>query len=150
MKIGELARKAGCPVETIRYYERERLLHTPLRDQENNYRHYNNSHLERLLFIRRCRSLDMTHDEIRSVLQKIDHNDRECTSVDDIIKNHLIHVQRRIEELKSLEKQLIAISELCPGERSVEECGIVMNLVNDAGDMISPPTAPVVHLSGTH
>ena len=44
MKIGELARKAGCPVETIRYYEKKGLLQAPLRDIENNYRCYNNTH----------------------------------------------------------------------------------------------------------
>ena len=57
MKIGELARKAGCPVETIRYYEKKGLLQAPLRDIENNYRCYNNTHLEKLLFIRSARDL---------------------------------------------------------------------------------------------
>ena len=58
MKIGELARQAGCQVETVRYYEREGLLQPAIRDQTNNYRHYDSTHLERLMFIRRCRALD--------------------------------------------------------------------------------------------
>ncbi|MFO1378776.1 MAG: MerR family transcriptional regulator [Chitinivorax sp.] len=67
MKIGELAQQAGCSVETIRYYEREGLLPLPGRTS-GNYRHYDAAQLERLQLIRRCRTLDMTHDEIRTLL----------------------------------------------------------------------------------
>jgi len=54
-------------VETIRYYEREGLLPVPARTG-GNYRLYGTQHVERLRFIRNCRSLDMTHDEIRTLL----------------------------------------------------------------------------------
>ena len=67
MKIGELAKLTDCQVETIRYYERERLLPEPARS-EGNYRLYTQAHVERLTFIRNCRSLDMTLEEIRSLL----------------------------------------------------------------------------------
>lgn len=59
MKIGELAKLTDCQVETIRYYEREGLLPEPARS-EGNYRLYTQAHVERLTFIRNCRSLDMT------------------------------------------------------------------------------------------
>ena len=65
MKIGELATLTGCPVETIRYYEREGLLPAPSRSA-GNYRQYDTAHVERLSFIRHCRSLDMTQEEIRA------------------------------------------------------------------------------------
>ena len=58
MKIGELAKLADCQVETVRYYEREGLLPAPARS-EGNYRLYSSEHLERLTFIRNCRTLDM-------------------------------------------------------------------------------------------
>ena len=61
MKIGELAKLADCQVETVRYYEREGLLPAPARS-EGNYRLYSSEHLERLTFIRNCRTLDMTLD----------------------------------------------------------------------------------------
>ena len=67
MKIGELAKLTDCQVETIRYYEREGLLPEPARS-EGNYRLYTQAHVERLTFIRNCRSLDMTLEEIRSLL----------------------------------------------------------------------------------
>jgi DNA-binding transcriptional MerR regulator len=55
-------------VETIRYYEREGLLREPSRS-EGNYRLYTDTHIERLQFIRHCRSLDMTLEEIRNLLR---------------------------------------------------------------------------------
>ena len=67
MRIGELARRADCPVETVRYYEKEKLLPAPRRSGAN-YRDYGPSHLERLAFIRRCRALDMSLPEIRAVM----------------------------------------------------------------------------------
>ncbi len=128
MKIGELARQANCPVETVRYYEKEGLLHLPLRDSVNNYRHYDSSHLERLLFIRRCRALDMTHDEIRGLLQALSRNDEDCRQIDDIVNEHLHHVQQRIQELLALEHQLKTLSDHCGSGRPVSECGIVHTL----------------------
>ena len=68
MKIGELSRQAGVPVETIRYYEKIGLMAKPER-AENGYRYYRQEHLDRLLFIRRCRNLDMAQDEIRELIR---------------------------------------------------------------------------------
>jgi len=62
MKIGELARHTETQAETIRYYEQEGLLPKPGRT-DSNYRVYGQAHVDRLLFIRHCRSLDMTLDE---------------------------------------------------------------------------------------
>ena len=64
MRIGEVAQATGTSIETIRYYEREGLLPAPARS-EGNYRIYEAAHVDRLLFIRHCRRLDMTQDEIR-------------------------------------------------------------------------------------
>ena len=75
MKIGELSRLTGTNVETIRYYERDGLLPIPARS-EGNYRIYGDAHVQRLSFIRRCRSLDMTLDEIR-VLQHFKESPQE-------------------------------------------------------------------------
>ena len=67
INIGALAKRTQCQAETIRYYEREGLLPPPARSQ-GNYRQYDTTHVERLSFIRHCRSLDMTLDEIRALL----------------------------------------------------------------------------------
>jgi DNA-binding transcriptional MerR regulator len=67
MRIGELAQTSGTPIETIRFYEREGLLPAAART-EGNYRIYTPQHADRLGFIRQCRSLDMTLDEVRVLL----------------------------------------------------------------------------------
>ena len=112
MKIGELARSAGCPVETVRYYEREGLLAEPARTDKN-YRIYDVSQVDRLAFIRHCRSLDMTLDEIRRLLRLFDAPDGDLADADAVLDEHIGHVADRITELVSLQHQLSTLRELC-------------------------------------
>ena len=128
MKIGELASQAGCPVETVRYYEREGLLPAAMRDEANNYRRYEHSHLERLTFIRRCRVLDMTHHEIRALLEARAEPDASCESINELIDAHLEHVQARVTELKALEAQLTALRRQCQAAKATRDCGILREL----------------------
>ena len=88
LKIGELARRAGCPAETIRYYEREGLLAQPARTA-GNYRVYSSTHMERLSFIRNCRSLDMTLDEIRQLLRVQELPQENCEAAHRLLDEHL-------------------------------------------------------------
>lgn len=80
MKIGDLAKLTQTQVETIRYYEREGLLPEPDRT-EGNYRIYGAAHADRLAFIRHCRNLDMTLDEIRQLLRLKDDPASDCGDV---------------------------------------------------------------------
>lgn len=127
MKIGELAKLTGCPIETIRYYEQEGLLLPPLRS-EANYRLYGDAHVDRLSFIRNCRSLDMTLDEIRSLLAFRDQPEQNCGEVNELIDTHIAHVAGRIVELKALEKQLKDLRHLCDQVQTAEQCGILHKL----------------------
>ena len=80
MRIGELAASTACQVETIRYYELQQLLPPPAR-MANNYRVYGPEHVERLTFIRNCRTLDMTLDEIKRLLALRDQPQESCETV---------------------------------------------------------------------
>ncbi len=130
MKIGEIAQQVGCSVETIRFYEKEGLLQKPLRNAENNYRDYDLAHLERLRFIRRCRSLGMTHEEIRTLLLARNHSDG-CHTINDLIDVHLAHVQHRIQEILALEQELLALRQQCQGSTEIEQCGILKALESE-------------------
>ena len=132
MKIGELASRTGCSVETIRYYEREGLLPAPVRSA-GNYRQYSEAHLERLTFVRHCRSLDMAQDEIRSLLQLRDQPEPDCCRVNDLIEDHIHHVEVRIRELTELRRQLMALRQQCSGKVSSDVCGIIRELQQPAG-----------------
>ncbi|WP_456151666.1 MerR family transcriptional regulator, partial [Dasania phycosphaerae] len=68
MKIGELAKLTGCSVQTIRYYEKEKLLKSKTRS-EGNFRLYDASAVEQLMFIKHCRSLDLALSEVRQLIE---------------------------------------------------------------------------------
>jgi Cd(II)/Pb(II)-responsive transcriptional regulator len=133
MKIGQLAAATGTQVETIRYYEREGLLPIPARTQ-GNYRSYDQSHMQRLGFIRHCRCLDMTLDEIRVLLHYKDAPAESCGEVDQLLDQHIGHVVSRIKELKALEKELRALRANCSANQSAADCGILDELEKAARD----------------
>ena len=148
MKIGELAALTHTRVETIRYYEREQLLAAPERS-EGNYRMYGRVHAERLSFIRHCRGLDMTLDEIRVLLRVKDAPLQNCLEVNALLDDHIGHVAQRMRELRQLEKQLKSLRETCLGERESRHCGILHGLTEIAKTPAAqPPRAG--HLHGVH
>ena len=131
MKIGEMALSTSMPVETIRFYEREGLMPAPQRS-EGNYRIYGPDHLERLTFIRHCRLLDMTLDEIRVLLKFKQAPDSNCTVVNELLDEHIDHVAHRIRELRALERQLRTLRDQCATADSAGACGILRELSNEA------------------
>ncbi len=132
MRIGELARHTGCPVETVRYYEKSGLLPAPRRTGAN-YRDYGEVHAERVAFILRCRSLDMSLPEIRVLLAAIERPEADCGPVNALLDEHISHVASRIAELRRLKAELDAIRAHCSGEYPARACGIVRTLVRRAG-----------------
>lgn len=127
MKIGELAKSARCTTETIRFYEKEGLMPDAERTG-GNYRDYSAVHVERLRFIRNCRALDMTHDEIRALLGLTDKPAEQCGAINALVDEHISHVDHRIEELQQLKAQLTKLRSQCVVEQAVGDCGIVQEL----------------------
>lgn len=131
MRIGELARRADCPVETVRYYEKAGLLAAPRRSGAN-YRDYGAAHLERLAFIRRCRALDMSLPEIRALIEAIENPGADCAPVDALLDEHIEHVAARIADLSALKRELDAVRAHCAGRQPASACGIVDTLSRPA------------------
>jgi len=127
LKIGELARRTGLQIETIRYYEREGLLPAPARSA-GNYRLYGPAHAERLQFIRHCRSLDMTLGEVRTLLNVRDAPEESCTEVNSLLDRQIGDVARRIRELQALEEQLRALRSRCCTTQAAKDCEILKEL----------------------
>ena len=144
IKIGDLSERLKVPVETIRYYEKERLLPPPRRT-EGNYRVYDSSQLDRLAFIRNCRSLDMTLDEIRELLRLRDAPEEECGGVNRLIDEHIDHVQEKIAELRKLESHLQALRRRCDSARPAGECAIL----GDLNSTVVPAASTAGHI-GLH
>lgn len=130
-RIGELAKKAGCLVQTVRFYESEGLLLKPARS-DGNFRLYDGTHLQRLLFIRRCRALDLTLGEIAELLSFRDEPELECGDVNTLVDSHITQVKAKINELRELERELIDLRHSCDSTRTARECGILNSLAEAA------------------
>ncbi|GAB7126063.1 Cd(II)/Pb(II)-responsive transcriptional regulator [Silvimonas sp. JCM 19000] len=129
MRIGQLARAARCTTETIRYYESEGLLPPPERTPTN-YRHYDSNHLQRLHFIRNCRALDMTHHEIRTLLDLRDAPTTACGPVNELVDQHLSLIDRRISELQLLRDEIRGLRDCCVAVDEVSRCKILQGITD--------------------
>jgi Cd(II)/Pb(II)-responsive transcriptional regulator len=147
LKIGALAQRTQCQAETIRFYEREGLLPVPPRSP-GNYRVYGSMHVERLSFIRHCRSLDMTLDEIRTLLDFCDAPTRNCAEVSTVLDAHIHHVADRISQLRSLERQLKDLRGQCENPGDAERCGILKEMSRAANGRGKPLKGG--HVLGAH
>lgn len=109
--IGELSRRTGCNIETIRYYERIGLMPAPPR--RGRYRSYDGAHIARLGFVRRARELGFTLGEVRALLGLAAGGDATCAEVRDLAAAHLKDVRARIADLKRMERVLADSVQAC-------------------------------------
>ena len=123
LKIGDLAKATGTKVQTIRYYEEVGLLPAPART-EGNYRAYDEAHLRRLGFVRRCRELGLGLERIRELLSLADNKDESCGAVEAIAREHRAVIERKIADLQALDRELEAMIDR-RGHGTVAECGIL-------------------------
>lgn len=131
LRRGELAKRTGCHIETVRYYERIGLLPEPPRT-DNGFRSYDESHLARLLFIRRTRELGFTLDEVQDLLRLVDGGHYSCSQIKDIILQHIENIQHKIEDLQNMKQALDDMTLQCDVEgEEVPQCPIVDMLLHD-------------------
>ncbi|WP_022942411.1 MerR family transcriptional regulator [Psychromonas hadalis] len=125
--IGQLAKKTACKIPTIRYYEQIEILPSALRS-EGNQRRYNDSHLQRLIFVRHCRALGFSLDEIRQLihLQTCQHHTADEAHV--IAQKHLQEVLLKITQLQLLATELQEVVDCC-SEGEPHQCQI-LNVLN--------------------
>ncbi|WP_339718984.1 Cd(II)/Pb(II)-responsive transcriptional regulator [uncultured Paraglaciecola sp.] len=126
MIISELATITKVSAKTIRYYEQVGLLSAPLR-ADNGYRHYQLKDVETLVFIRRCRELNITIDDIKRLVDVQHSPKNSCAVVDNIIAEQLARIQQTQRELAKLEKSLTTLATSCKSHQ-VEDCSILHQL----------------------
>jgi Cd(II)/Pb(II)-responsive transcriptional regulator len=131
MRIGDLAQRAGVDVQTVRYYEREGLLEAPSRTS-GGYRNYGDQDVERLTFVRHCRSLDMSLADIRRLLALAGNSALSCDDVNAIVDAHLERIHAKRMALEALEVQLGALRAQCTAGRRIADCGILEELIHAA------------------
>ena len=123
LKRAELARRTGCNLETIRYYEKIGMMPDPPRTASG-YRVYDNKHVARLRFILRGRGLGFSIDELRGLLGLVDGGTQTCAEVKALTEQHLSDVRAKIADLRRIEKVLAATAAQCSGEQ-VPECPVL-------------------------
>ena len=110
MRIGELADRTGTTAKTVRYYESIGLLAEPRR-LSSGYREYDDEAEERLRFIRECQSSGLSLAEIRSILELKDAGSASCGHTTEVIRRHLVEVDRQIELLQRSRDELVSMVE---------------------------------------
>ena len=126
MKISQLAKVTNVASKTIRYYEEIGLLPAAYRS-DNGYREYSASDIERLVFIRRCRELQIPLEQIKTLIAVQLDQKSSCQEVDALIDQQLDKVRKTIAELTLLEQTLHTLATSCPNDR-VGDCQILKNL----------------------
>lgn len=124
--IGEVSRRTGVKVPTIRYYEQMGLM-APSERSEGNQRRYSRSDVERLAFIRHARDLGFEIERIKELIALSRHPDSPCEGADRIAVAHLAEVRQKIDQLRRLEAELERIVSHCGGH-TVEDCYVIRAL----------------------
>jgi len=125
MKISELAKSAGVNIETIRYYERRKLITQPKKPTQG-YRTYSKITLERVLFIKRAKELGFTLGEIANLLLL---GEGDCLSIQEIAQKKLTSVRAKMVDLNRLENVLDHLVTQCKNNSTESSCPIVESLL---------------------
>ncbi len=122
MTIGELAKKVGVNVQTIRYYEREGLLPDAHRWPDSGYRDFDDEAILRLKFIRSAKDLGFTLREIKELLDMRILPGESCAEVREMIGEKLADLDRRIIEMRRLRRSLVKLEAACGRRSKAETC----------------------------
>jgi MerR family mercuric resistance operon transcriptional regulator len=126
LQRAELARRTGCNLETVRYYEKAGVLPEPPRN-ESGYRSYDAGHERRLRFVLRARELGFSLEEIRELLRLVDERDRPCAEARTVAAAHLDDVRAKIADLRRMERVLRDVDAKCAGA-DLPECPLIETL----------------------
>lgn len=133
--IGRLAKATGVNLETVRYYERIKLMPPPGR-APSGYREYEEAHVQRLMFIRRARDLGFSIEDIRALVALSEPSRGTCADVRKIASEHLDDVRAKLADLAKLELILAETVARCSGDQ-VPACPI-LEVLGNASALASP------------
>jgi len=126
--IGELSRRSGYAVQTLRYYEQIGLMQKPARTA-GGQRRYTDEMLKRLLFIRHARDLGFSVEDIRNLLDLSAKPDQSCGSVDSIAASHLNAIDAKITALQNLRREIAQMLGDCAKTR-ISDCKVISALAS--------------------
>jgi MerR family mercuric resistance operon transcriptional regulator len=127
LKIGEVAERGGVNLQTIRYYEREKLLPEPPR-RPSGYRMFPEQTVHRVRFIKRAQELGFSLAEIRDLLSIQIDPKKECSDVKRLAKAKMADIDEKIRTLEAMKRVLGGLTKLCPGRGPSSECPILESI----------------------
>ncbi len=130
MKIGELAKRADVPTDTVRFYEREGVMPPPMR-RESGYRDYSEVDVKRLQFVRRAKRLGFTLSEVQDLLGLSEDRTDDMAMLSHHASAKLQDIDSRIEELQRVRSALQTLVNECPGSGQLDACPILAALSGD-------------------
>jgi MerR family mercuric resistance operon transcriptional regulator len=123
--IGEMSKQTACKVETIHYYEKIKIMLQPARTP-GGHRIYRISDVKRLNFIRKCRNLGFSIQQVRELLRFIDEPDHYCGEVKAMAMVQYRAVEDKIRELQQLQNALNSMITQCKNDSySIDNCPII-------------------------
>ena len=105
LKIGEISKKTGVSVGTLRYYESLRLLQ-PAERGESSYRYYHPDTVEQVQFIKQAQALGFSLDDIRSILEVRNHGQMPCDLVQTLLQQKIAHLDSQIQQMIAFKEEL--------------------------------------------
>lgn len=135
MQIGDVATRTGLTVDAIRFYERERLLHTAIRSS-GGFRLFSVGDLEDLTFIGNAQELGFSLVEIRELLSLKHASHPDCSQVEQLLERKIVIVHRKIAALRKLEVEL---------RRAAADCKSNLRRVANGSTRNCPVLAEISH-----
>ncbi len=126
LSIGQVARRAGVGVETVRFYERQGLLENPPR-KESGYRQYPPEAVSRLHFIKKAKEVGFSLKEIKELLSLRLDTAATCQDVRSRAEAKILDIEQKIQALKRMKQALTDLTKACSGRGSVSECPILQS-----------------------
>jgi MerR family mercuric resistance operon transcriptional regulator len=127
LTVGELAKKANVNVETIRYYERRRIMPKPARTRAG-YRVYPSEAVQRVRFVKRAQELGFSLKEIQELLSLRVATATTSADIRQRAESKISDIEAKIQGLKAMKKRLVQITNACSGCGPVTECSILESL----------------------
>ena len=130
MNIGELAKRVGVNVQTLRYYEKVGLIPIPHRWADSNYRDFNEDYVKMIRFIISAKELGFTLREIKELLELKIEPDSACDEVKDLVEEKLAAVEEKLKTMRTIKRTLRQLSRQCEERKPSSACPILEALDN--------------------
>jgi DNA-binding transcriptional MerR regulator len=125
--ISELAKQANTTVDAVRFYQKKGLIHASMQ-AANQYYYYDQQCLQRLVFIKNCRDLDISLAEIGQLFFLLEDPARCCQTVNTLMEQHIDTLDQKIAQLQQFRDQLLRINQSCTQIGSIKDCSIIKHL----------------------